>query len=144
MLYTKKPVTVRICSYCGKQFRQRISYQRFCSSNCRKIDSGSRCKSRFNGLPTGTVGALGELEVCCDLLKKHYAVYRAVSPACKCDLVAFANGKPIMVEVTTGYTGLDGRVSRPKKDKSIFDVLAICTENGIIYEPKLEANEEKK
>ena len=58
-------------------------------------------KQRIKGLSASTVGAISELAVCSDLLSKGYDVFRSVSPAAPCDLIAHKEGKLIRVEVKT-------------------------------------------
>ena len=55
-----------------------------------------------HGLPPPTLGALSELQVAVDLMAKGYHVFRALSPDCPCDLVAFRPGEPpVRIEVMT-------------------------------------------
>lgn len=122
------------CVECRGTFRPARELQIYCSKICARETDGSRRFKRLN-LSTATVGALGELEVCVDLLKRGYAVFRAVSPSCPFDLVIFKNGDYFKVEVTTGHIGRNGKIAHAKKDKDRFDILAICTERGIHYQP---------
>lgn len=75
--------------------------------------------------------------VCADLLLKGYAVFRAVSPACSCDLIVLKDGKLCRVEVTTGHRRDNGKVNCPLKTPGAYDVLAIVVDDGkeIVYEP---------
>ena len=54
-------------------------------------------------LSTATKGAIAELCVATDLMKKGYAVFRALSPNCFCDLVVYKDGISFYIEVRTGY-----------------------------------------
>jgi hypothetical protein len=56
-------------------------------------------KKISHGLSPAKKGALTELIVCADLISKGYDVFRAVSPACPCDLVAAKKNVLIRVEV---------------------------------------------
>ena len=61
-----------------------------------------------------------------------------MSPACKCDLVAFKDGKILRVEVKTGYKNGFGVTILPAKiEPKDFDVLAVCTKQGIEYKPDI-------
>jgi hypothetical protein len=53
-------------------------------------------------LPTGTLGALSELLASTDLLAQGFEVFRALSPACSCDLIACRGGLTLRIEVRTG------------------------------------------
>jgi hypothetical protein len=75
-------------------------------------------------LATATIGAIGELAVSIFLLKKGMAVFRAISPACKCDLVAIKGNSIYRIEVTTGQPTQRG-TSIPYHDPSNYDILAV-------------------
>jgi hypothetical protein len=117
---------------------------RYCSNKCRKEHVKVTYKEKNPGLLnvcTATVGAIGELRVCVDLLMKGYNVYRSVSPACSADLAITLKEKLLRVEVTTGYLDCKGNVVNNKKyaDQSKFDVVAIVLKSGEIrYLPPLD------
>jgi hypothetical protein len=93
---------------------------------------------------TGTVGAIGELRVCVDLLIKGYNVYRSVSPASESDLAVTKGKRFYRIEVTTGYLDYKGNIINNKKyaDQSKFDIVAIVLTSGeITYMPELESLE---
>ena len=81
-----------------------------------------------------------ELKVSYDLLKKGYEVFRAQSPSCSCDLLILDKGKPMRVEVRTGYRLKSGALSYPSNRLSSekYDVMAVVTDNEIIYIPELK------
>ena len=82
-----------------------------------------------------TVGAIGELRVCADLLAKGDKVFRSVSASCSCDLVIIRNGILLRVEVKTGYIRLDGTYSVSTEARaSNADILAVVLPEKIIYE----------
>jgi hypothetical protein len=89
-----------------------------------------------HGVCTATIGAIGELKVCVDLLKKGYAVFRSVSPACFCDLVIAKDGRLTTVEVRTGKRNARGELSYPHENRA--EVMAIVLPDEIIYLPELE------
>ena len=115
----------------------------YCSNKCRKEHAKFIYKEKNSGLNvcSATIGAIGELRVCVDLLIKGFNVYRSVSPACSADLVITKEGRLYRIEVTTGYFDAKGNIINNKKyaDQSKFDVVAIAFKNGEIkYVPNLE------
>jgi hypothetical protein len=54
-------------------------------------------------MPTATVGAMTELLICADLIRRGYDVFRAVSPACYCDIIARKEEVTLNVEARTGF-----------------------------------------
>lgn len=62
-----------------------------------------------------------------DLLAAGFEVFRALSPACSCDLIVLSKGKLVRVEVRTGARRLDGTVPVPVRaaDRGRFDVMAV-------------------
>lgn len=92
------------------------------------------------GLASSTTGAVSELTVACDLLKRGYEVFRAVSPSCSCDLAILKDNKLVRVEVRTAQRNqVTGNVLYPNPDRNRFDVLALVllADNEIIYIPEL-------
>jgi predicted AAA+ superfamily ATPase len=57
----------------------------------------------FN-LSSGKVGAIAELAVAADLMRRGYEVYRAVSQASDFDLLAIKNGKILTIEVVSSVS----------------------------------------
>lgn len=141
------PIREVVCEECGKSFKTSIKRQKFCASVCYNKNYESRYGYRkLNGanplnLAPSTVGAVSELLVCADLLAKGYAVFRALSPACVCDLAILSGQTLLRVEVTTAYLLKSGKRMAPKKDPSNYDVLAhvISATGEIVYEPSLPA-----
>lgn len=126
------------CRNCGTQFATNRNWQIFCSNKCQEIDNRKSFQSYYPGLSTGTVGAISELIVCVDLLKKGYEVFRAVSQATSCDLAVLKEHKLYRIEVTTGYRShRTGVLTKPKKIASRYDILAIAIGSDILYEPPL-------
>lgn len=109
---------------------RRRRHAKFCKESC-KIKSDSETYgwsiTRIGELPPSTVGAIGEFLVGCDLMKFGATVFRAMSPASECDLVAIKDGIIRRVEVRTGYRGVRGGISFPKKknDKDRCDFYAV-------------------
>lgn len=92
--------------------------------------------------PSGTTGAIAELIVCADLLKRGFEVFRSVSPSCSCDLAIMKDKKLVRVEVTTGYVTAGGKITHPKQPQHFhkFDLLAVyVTALGTVnYVPPLD------
>jgi hypothetical protein len=93
------------------------------------------------GVPSGTVGAIGELLVAADLMRKGYAVFRSMSPACPCDIAILKDGVLSRVEVTTGKKLPSGKIMYPPHKTHTYDILAIVLYDhgapAIVYEPEL-------
>lgn len=129
----------RNCKNCNKPFK--ISghawNKLFCKNSCRVEYVGF--KGNYQGVPVASVGAIAELEVSADLLKKGYAVFRSVSPACSCDLIAMKDRKVLRVEVKTGYQNKDGKIQSNKPKQTDYDILAIVLHQKsiIIYRPTI-------
>lgn len=93
-----------ICEICGTGFESGWGNRKTCSELCR----GKRI-AKITGrivnekIPSGTVGAMSELMVCGELLRKGYSVFRSVSPSCFCDLIATKDSFSMSIEVRTGY-----------------------------------------
>lgn len=81
---------------------------------------------------------MSELSVCVDLMAKGYEVFRAESPHCSCDLVVLDGGRPIRIEVKSGYRRKDGEIGVPTSslDPTKYDVLAVVTDE-VTYTPDL-------
>lgn len=88
---------------------------------------------------TGVTGAASEMVACIDLLRRGYEVFRAVAPACECDLIALSAARCWRVEVRTGTPSrLTDRVSVPLSDgdRGRFDVLAVVLGDRVAYLPE--------
>jgi hypothetical protein len=75
----------------------------------------------------GTVGAIAELAVAVDLMERGYDVFRAVSPACSCDLAVLSGGELLRIEVRTGHLSANGGLywGATRNDDGRFDVYAV-------------------
>lgn len=79
-----------------------------------------------------TVGAVCELQVCADLLKAGFDVFRSVSPHAKCDLIALYGGKVFRVEVRAARKGICST-------HGDYECLAAVNPDGeITYKPTLD------
>lgn len=127
------------CHTCGKPLVAKYGRgwpRKYCSRNCR-----TRAYTQWKRLPfaSGTVGTIGELLVSADLLVKGFAVFRALSPNCPCDLAVLEQGQLLRVEVTKGTRARSGKLIYSPHDSKRFDLMAVWCENGqIVYMPELE------
>jgi hypothetical protein len=104
----------------------------YCSPECRK--SYGKRQQFDTYVPCGTIGALGELLVAADLLRKGYEVFRSVSPSCSADIMIYRDGKSKRVEVRTGHRQNSGKINANRIHRA--DILAIVLIDQIVYEPK--------
>ena len=103
-----------VCVICEKDFCSVQGHAKYCSVTCRRKSEAKKWgRSSVTEIAAGTVGAMSEMEVALDMMNKGFAVFRALSPSCLCDLIAFKDGKTLMVEVRTGYKGENDLVSFP-------------------------------
>jgi hypothetical protein len=105
----------------------------YCSPECRK--SYGKRQQFDTYVPCGTIGALGELLVAADLLRRGYEVFRSVSPNCSADIVIHRDGKNRRVEVRTGFVQNSGKIIANRVHQA--DILAIVLVDRVVYEPKL-------
>jgi hypothetical protein len=135
--YNGEPKTKFMCTGCGKEAESSYPHTRFCSTACRK--KSSPWASNYKGLPTGSIGAIGELRASADLLAKGYEVFRALSAHCSCDLAILKDRRLLRIEVRTGQINLQtGTRSTPKPKEVRYDVLCIVFPDGIEYQPPLD------
>lgn len=84
--------------YCSKECSHRANYN---------IKTYTYTK---NDLSTGDKGAISELLVSADLMRRGLEVYRAVSPASSCDLAVKIKHQIYFVEVRTGMVHVSGKL----------------------------------
>jgi|ERR1035437_377137 hypothetical protein len=100
------------CTECNKQGTTNKPNKKTCSSQCLKDKyKTSNC---IEGVSRGSAGAMAEMMVCADLLKNDYAVFRAISPSCFCDVIAIKNNEMKQFEVRTAYERPSGKLSYVK------------------------------
>ena len=128
------------CKECGKQFDVIHRNKVFCGRICRATNYNKRVAIRGSGLPTATTGVISELVVACDLLRRGFEVFRAVSGACSCDLAVIKNGKLLRIEVKTSYKNkYTGKLIVPGHKKQNLDILAVVVNGSeVTYLPELE------
>ena len=118
------------CLNCKSNYTTNIKNQKFCLSDCSKeywAKKTGRISTTTLDIPTGTVGAISELNVSSYFLRNGYSVFRSVSQSCYCDLIVTNGDKIYRVEVRTGYVGSNGSVSFPKNinKKQSPDIFAV-------------------
>ena len=118
---------------------------KYCSDTCREIDARGNyhVANATLGISPGTVGAMGELLVSVDLMRRGYDVFRALSPNCACDLAVVAAEGLIRIEVRTGYRSRTGSLhyshNKPGQECR-YDIMAVVLHDGTItYLPELPA-----
>lgn len=113
--------------------------KKYCSNDCLKLDTGTQ--TFFNEtkvLNSSKLGAISEVYVAFDLMKKGYDVYRALSPSSDSDLVAIKKDVVLTVEVKTGKYNSTGGFNYCKKNiKSSITAVVLYRDSKIIYIPDL-------
>jgi len=130
----------KVCINCSESFVIPESGQNkiYCSNKCGEIYRGQGHPMYEDGLSAGKIGTIAELEVSSDLMKKGFEVYRALSSASSCDLLAIKNNKFWGFEVRTGYKRKNGEVCFPKNNiRAEYVAIFIHMSREIIYYPKL-------
>jgi hypothetical protein len=87
-------------------------------------------------IPSGTTGAITEMMVGSDLMQRGFSVFRALSPACFCDLIATNDSLTLRVEARTGYQyGSTGRIHFPKNVAATVDLFGVFvpSQNKVVY-----------
>jgi len=127
---------VKTCKLCNKNFEARRRTAVYCTIDCRKKSYLIRTgKESSLGLPTGTVGAISELLVFSDLLKKGYEAYRPLTANCSGDILIEKDKTFIKIEVRTGYRH---RTSNnlsfsPHNIRAEIIAVVVLQDNEIIY-----------
>lgn len=105
------------CRVCNSSFSHTQPNTRTCSNACRykrtQQLTGRHVHSQIH-IPSATIGAMSELFIAADLMKHGYSVFRALSPACFCDLIATKQNQTIYLEARTGYKSTQGNLNFPK------------------------------
>lgn len=135
----------RLCGVCARPIPERRLRKNalFCRHACERAAARVRHRA-FNlqlDLSTGTVGAIAELFVAADMLRRGYNVFRAVSPSSPVDIVAVSRlGVSLRVEVKTGSKAVDGRLIFGRGDNSKYDVLAVYipSDGAVAYHPEVD------
>ena len=99
-----------VCSVCKKTKKTNQIRQKLCDEKCRKEFYGRQ--GRLN-IATSSVGAISEMAICIEMLKRGYSVFRTVSQSSFCDVIAVKKKEILMMEVRTGYKDLSGNITFP-------------------------------
>jgi hypothetical protein len=116
---------------------------KFCSNLCRSTyqkEQYALANERVYISP-GKTGAVSELVVCADLLRREYEVFRSVSQDCSCDIIILKDGRFIRIEVRTGAINLDGSINYAQKPYDIgrSDITAVVLRGReVVYIPPLD------
>lgn len=110
------------CASCSREFIPNTKSHKFCNKRCRYFSENSKAGAQFKRANTAmissaTKGAIQELRVSMDLMNKGFHVFRALSPACPCDLIAFKDKDIHMIEVKSGIRLKSGKVFYPHSKK---------------------------
>jgi endogenous inhibitor of DNA gyrase (YacG/DUF329 family) len=125
------------CIMCQAQKTSQNPHTKFCSNECRNKRE-SIAQGRYTTDKTvspASTGAMSELIVSADLLRKGYAVFRAVSPSCYCDIIAIKKDVIWHIEVRTGYKNpRTHSLNFPRRISENVNVVAVVERNlGEIY-----------
>jgi len=130
---------IKVCVVCGKEYPASKTYQKYCGKSCARSNHSkhsltSVVKSEGVRLSTGTIGAITELVVSADLMKKGYEVFRALSPSCSCDVLALKDGLITKFEIRTGTYTVNNILSYGKANVRA-DKIAVATysDNAVHY-----------
>ena len=91
------------------------------------------------GLPSDTVRVLAIERVAVDLMLRGYDVYRALSAASPCELMAVKDGRASAIAVRSAYLRRGQLLHRPRRQDDQADVLALVTPGAVVYRPELRA-----
>ena len=122
------------CKRCGAPvlFKRRNAI--YCGPACRRL--AKPAVSTYPGVSAVTAGAISELRVACDLMRRGYPVFRALSPACLCDLIAWTSVGAVRIEVRSSG-GIGACIRKQPKDVGRQDAFAFVDADKIVYEPEL-------
>ena len=135
----------RKCKNCRKSFKSdSTSLRMYCSTLCRTKYNAEVSRAAFPDLPTGTVGAIGELVVSSFLMAKGFQVFRALSPSCFCDIIIAHDNVLATVEVRTGYLHKNGSIYWPLNYSGSIDIVAITlpAENKLSFKAETKLGKE--
>jgi hypothetical protein len=115
------------------QERKRVEWVRRSAGRVKREKVRHEAEARL-AISASSIGAVAELVVAADLLRRGYEVYRAVSPAASCDLVILREGRAIRVEVKSARRGNDGSLEYDRPKAGLYDVLALARPSGeVLY-----------
>ena len=137
----------KTCEECSKEFITNIPNKKTCNEYCYRERFKKLSGRSINDIRVspGTTGAIAELAVSADLMKKGYAVFRALSPACFCDVIAIKDEKVLKIEIRTGYKyPATGRLNFPDKIHGKVDCFGVYERiSGEVYYLDLNKKSQK-
>ena len=134
----KKVYALLNCSLCGKEYLPVQTNQRYCSKECNNKYWRDKRANHLN-LPTGTVGAMSELLVSVDLMRKGYEVYRALSQSSSSDILVLKDNLSYCFEIRTGLYNADKTLSFSKNNIRAKNIAIVVYEDMTIhYVPSLD------
>lgn len=112
------------------------AHAKYCGKACYRNHANANFRPGEPKITTpATTGAISELVAASDLMRKGYHVFRAMSPSCPCDLIAFDKNGIKKVEVRTGRLLASNKLfcafSLDVIEKA--DTLAIVIDNEVKY-----------
>ena len=99
------------CVVCKKVKNSQQPNGKMCSPECRK---SFYKKTGLLNISSQSVGSVSEMQVCCEMLKRGYSVFRTVSGSSFCDVVAIKDLEVLLLEVRTGYKDMNGKLAFTK------------------------------
>jgi hypothetical protein len=124
---------IKNCVLCKNDFHTNIQNKKFCNDSCRKknelIKTGRAVTDGYK-LSGNMVGAISELHIINDLLKKGFAVFRQISMSNMFDIVAIRDHETYFIEARTGYISDAGKITYPPKIHPKANLFGICIRNG--------------
>lgn len=119
----------KVCEICDTNFTSKWKHTLTCSFECRKrrnAQLAGRAVREDYSVPSGSIGAMSEMFVSAELLRRGYAVFRSLSPSCFCDLIVYKDKQPLTMEVRTGYLNIHTKKlffpSKPNGDVDLWGV----------------------
>jgi hypothetical protein len=121
---------IKICPTCGTEFETTNPRKQYCTPLCRPSIQRTNAfyKDIKIALPSGTVGACGELLAAHDLLLRGFFVFRSMTPNSPVDLLILNAQDIYTVEVKTGYKRANGTMTCTSHPHDC-DILAICDQH---------------
>lgn len=120
------------CRVCNGSFWG-MTGAKYCSPDCRRSSKGVSTRVLFPGASTADVGAGVELIVAAHLLLNGWSVFRSLSPACYCDIIAVRGGVVRHLECRTGKRSADGVVAFPQEArKGATEFAVYCPADGAL------------
>jgi hypothetical protein len=117
------------CLWCKKVVAQKGTCSKECARHLR-LEKYGLPNDIF--LPTGTTGAISELEVVIMFLNRGFSVFRSVSPSSPFDLVVYdpTNNETLKVEVKTTYRNVStSNITIPKHYNNLYDLFVLYIRN---------------